>query len=145
MQIVQTTFQIGLISNEVFPEAALPNAAFTLFATRFTHGRLVATLTEILLSEPRLDGGPSPRKISVSFWQSPNAVHVVRQDNYRIDLKVPKNFHFIQCLVKCLSTDFGREDWLSGSCYGGKEKRPASNPPTTIVCHSDSFVRWEAF
>jgi hypothetical protein len=82
MNIVNMTFEVGIVPDCMFPEATLPNPllAFDNLARR-------PWLVLKAAREPALDQAPAGREIRISFGQSPNRMNVVGQDTDRDSLE----------------------------------------------------------
>ena len=75
---------VGLIPNVMFPKPSLPNAALAscnMAGPSMRHRHCAR--------KPRLDHLHPRRKIPIALWQGPHTMHVIGQDDPRIDLKWP--------------------------------------------------------
>ena len=83
--------EVPLVTNQVFPEAALPYAALALRnATR----RMVLHCGEPS-GECRFDQHPARGKTRVADWQLPDRVQTLRQDHRRFDFEWMRLAHHI--------------------------------------------------
>src|SRR5262245_26016801 len=80
MDVIDVPIHIVLIRACMFPEPPLPYRALALGPARPRPLRLHAAFSKVPSREFLLDLPPACRVIIVAFWQSPDAVQVVRQE-----------------------------------------------------------------
>ena len=73
--VVYARLQVSFVADEMFPEAALPDAAFAVAAALGGIIRPRYGFREVQLYE-----APACREIGVAFWQAPDAMEMVWQD-----------------------------------------------------------------
>src|SRR5262245_54088336 len=74
--ILDMTCIVGVITNQMFPESALPNAA--LVARRANGGSPLVLWQGF--GKPRIHQSPSRRKINIARGQFPDSMQMVRQN-----------------------------------------------------------------
>ena len=83
MNIIHVSRIIGIIENGMLPKTPLPNAAFMAFDSDLG---AVFYFRECL-RKGFFDSLPPIGILIVTGWQRSNGVHVIRQDNPRVDMK----------------------------------------------------------
>jgi hypothetical protein len=83
MAVFDVAGVIGIVTHQVLPESALPDAAFV---ASLTHGAEPFLLRQGL-RESHLDQAPACGKIRVVLRQRPDRVNVIRQDDNGVDLE----------------------------------------------------------
>ena len=78
MAIFDMGGEIGLVADAMLPKPSLPNAAFIFARLAGTDRYGVWTVT----GESRFYFLPANREISVSVWQCPHCMNVVRQHDH---------------------------------------------------------------
>ena len=96
MDIVGMPREILFIAQSMLPIAPLPNAAFALFRA----ARRNALAGTQLARECGLEQPPPQRKISVVFWQCPDRVQMVRQNDDGLDVEWMASPDIAECLAQ---------------------------------------------
>lgn len=81
MHIIHMCIEISFVTDQVFPEAPLPNGAFASFLPR----GIAPLRLGYSMREPRLDQTPAQREIRVAFRQFDHAMQMIRQYNPTMD------------------------------------------------------------
>src|SRR6516164_6590747 len=86
VNIIEVLCEIVLVTNGVFPEAALPNALFPFCAaTLALKGRPICP--DVGTRESLFDQAPSCGEIEIPFRQDPDCVQVVRKNDIGVQLE----------------------------------------------------------
>ena len=136
VRIGHAGIEIVFVSHEVFPEAALPDAAFAGAAA----WRRVAVFRQGF-REVLLDQAPARGEIRIALGQGPDAMEMIGQDADRHGVERPCPGD--RGIGGPKAPDFLRQQTgppvLQG---GGKEIRAARHIETTIIRHGP-FTAWE--
>src|SRR5215831_854827 len=103
--------EIRLITNDVFPEATLPDSLFAFRTPAFVSLRRGVRL-EISARERLFYQAPPSREIRVSFRQGPDRVQMIGQDDVCVDLERVTRANFLGRLQEqrhaCIITKQGK-------------------------------------
>ena len=137
VDVIVVIVEIFLVHDRVFPEPALPDAAFTArdaagaetFA--FRHGA----------REACLDQRPARRVIRIAFRQPPKAVQVVGQDDDRFNVERMARADVRECFAQRI--DMLDQQTISGSLseVDGEEPDGSGQPCPAVVGHPLTFGR----
>ena len=83
VHVIHVLVQVIIVPDYVFPETALPDAAFALANARCTHAFAPLDATD----EPGFDQHPPHRAIAIACRQCPDRMQVIRQDHPRKDIE----------------------------------------------------------
>lgn len=76
MNIINVTFEIAIITYQMFPRSALPNHSFTPFLTRKAHFRLTRSVHS-RAGDMLFNQRPAQRKVRIGFRHCPDGVKVI--------------------------------------------------------------------
>lgn len=124
---------IGVVTNQMFPEAPLPDAAFI---ARLADSRAPLVLRQGF-GEARLDQPPTRGKIRVVSRQTPNCMEMVGKHDDGRDLERMR----LPCLLKCVPQSIGMLDEQLSVVEGAfdselrcrRRRIVESDAPSTIV------------
>ena len=87
MDVIDMPVEVGLITDEMFPESMLPQGALVPFSAARIHPfRSIESGLATLRDHP-LDDTPTVGEILISGRQCPDGMHVVRQQHPSLDHK----------------------------------------------------------
>ncbi len=87
MDVIDMPVEVGLITDEMFPESMLPQGALVPFSAARIHPfRSIESGLAMLRDHP-LDDPPTVGEILISGRQCPKGMHVVRQQHPSLDHK----------------------------------------------------------
>ncbi|MCY1295741.1 hypothetical protein D3C85_1361560 [compost metagenome] len=81
VDVIHMPGEVVFVANAVFPEAALPDAAFAFAGAAFRH----ALVDGQIAGEPGLDQPPAQGVIGIARWQCPQGMKVVGEDDNCVD------------------------------------------------------------
>jgi hypothetical protein len=144
MQVIHAPLEIGIVSNLMFPEPALPNAAFTPHCSRGAQPRVVLQGVRGLAAE-LFDHVPAQAIIAIVFGQRPDGVQVVGQQHPGIDAER------MVCARACHRvTQGGAKPWLEQDVLAlvrddGEEEGAAWGLGAAVIGHGSSVRVWDVW
>lgn len=130
MDIIYVLPPIPLIADQVLPISALPDRSLTFVLARLGSGvipRSGPTSDEIALDQP-----PAGGVIGVAVRQAPDHVHVVRQDDSRLDLEGAPRLDHLNCPAQQSDRLLVGEDLPAVESDHGEEKAAAGGSDATV-------------
>jgi len=130
MNVIHVSREIFVVANNVFPEAALPDAAFAFRDAARRQSLLFGQRT----TKFGFDGVPASRKIRVAFRQCPDAMQMIGKDHRCVDREGALCLYGCKCPAQ--STDvFDQQPPLSLQQGDREEERTARNVGADISRH----------
>lgn len=138
MNVVAQAFEFGFVADGMFPETALPDAAFILFLSRIATGGFGSTSGEVVHGERRFDQTPAGGIVFVAVGKSPNAVQVIGQQDNGIHVERMVRANRLHGGAKGRACRFRGQDRAAEVGYQCEEVGTAGKKEAAVFRHGTS-------